>query len=308
MKKINLTEKSKKRLLIVLGVFVLIGVALLSIPKDAYARLFNKDINLEVKPETDERVEKLIYVMSKNDELVGLKIKVDEEIDDEILQKWDLLTTKVSSYPLGFYSPIETSTVLDKYSVLQNTLTLFVSEDFLNSDGKNALASIAWTFCTDEIDEVVIKVNNEKISSLKDYHFSRINRTINVNYIYETSYLFEADYVTIVHNDDDTLKPVTYFYQDVDMFDFIASKILDSEIIDNKACSYELENNELVVNLAVDTVLEKEIIDELKTAVLLNFDIDSLVINNNVMIIYEETFADISYSGGSSNSSNNIVK
>ena len=76
MKKINLTEKSKKRLLIVLGVFVLIGVALLSIPKDAYARLFNKDINLEVKPETDERVEKLIYVMSKNDELVGLKIKI----------------------------------------------------------------------------------------------------------------------------------------------------------------------------------------------------------------------------------------
>lgn len=308
MKKINLNEKMKKRLLIVLGIFVLVGVVLLSIPKTTYQKLFNRDADVSVKPESDTRVEKLIYVMSKNDELVGLKVKVDEVIEDEIMQKWDLLTTKVSSYPLGYYSPIETSTILNKYEVCQNILTLSLSEDFLNSDGKNALASIAWTFCDDEIDEVVIKINNEKLSTLKDYHFAKINRKINVNYVYETSYLFEADYVTIVHNDDNVYKPVTYFFQGVDSFDYVVSKILDNNIIDNKAYSYEFEEKNLSINLAVDTVLSTEVIEEIKQAALLNYDVESLLISNNVMTIYEETFIEETLSTGSSDNKNNIVK
>lgn len=308
MKKINLNEKMKKRLLIVLGIFVLVGVVLLSIPKTTYQKLFNRDADVSVKPESDTRVEKLIYVMSKNDELVGLKVKVDEVIEDEIMQKWDLLTTKVSSYPLGFYSPIETSTILNKYEVCQNILTLSLSEDFLNSDGKNALASIAWTFCDDEIDEVVIKINNEKLSTLKDYHFAKINRKINVNYVYETSYLFEADYVTIVHNDDNVYKPVTYFFQGVDSFDYVVSKILDNNIVDNKAYSYEFEEKNLSINLAVDTVLSTEVIEEIKQAALLNYDVESLLISNNVMTIYEETFSEETLSTGSSDNKNNIVK
>lgn len=308
MKKINLNDKMKKRLLIVLGIFVLVGVVLLSIPKTTYQKLFNRDADVSVKPESDTRVEKLIYVMSKNDELVGLKVKVDEVIEDEIMQKWDLLTTKVSSYPLGFYSPIETSTILNKYEVCQNILTLSLSEDFLNSDGKNALASIAWTFCDDEIDEVVIKINNEKLSTLKDYHFAKINRKINVNYVYETSYLFEADYVTIVHNDDNVYKPVTYFFQGVDSFDYVVSKILDNNIIDNKAYSYEFEEKNLSINLAVDTVLSTEVIEEIKQAALLNYDVESLLISNNVMTIYEETFSEETLSTGSSDNKNNIVK
>lgn len=308
MKKINLNDKMKKRLLIVLGIFVLVGVVLLSIPKTTYQKLFNRDADVSVKPESDTRVEKLIYVMSKNDELVGLKVKVDEVIEDEIMQKWDLLTTKVSSYPLGYYSPIETSTILNKYEVCQNILTLSLSEDFLNSDGKNALASIAWTFCDDEIDEVVIKINNEKLSTLKDYHFAKINRKINVNYVYETSYLFEADYVTIVHNDDNIYKPVTYFFQGVDSFDYVVSKILDNNIIDNKAYSYEFEEKNLSINLAVDTVLSTEVIEEIKQAALLNYDVESLLISNNVMTIYEETFTEETLSTGSSDNKNNIVK
>ena len=308
MKKINLNDKMKKRLLIVLGIFVLVGVVLLSIPKTTYQKLFNKYADVSVKPESDTRVEKLIYVMSKNDELVGLKVKVDEVIEDEIMQKWDLLTTKVSSYPLGYYSPIETSTILNKYEVCQNILTLSLSEDFLNSDGKNALASIAWTFCDDEIDEVVIKINNEKLSTLKDYHFAKINRKINVNYVYETSYLFEADYVTIVHNDDNIYKPVTYFFQGVDSFDYVVSKILDNNIIDNKAYSYEFEEKNLSINLAVDTVLSTEVIEEIKQAALLNYDVESLLISNNVMTIYEETFTEETLSTGSSDNKNNIVK
>jgi hypothetical protein len=124
-----------------------------------------------------------------------------------------------------------------------------VSEEFMNSDGKNALASIAWTFCNDSIDEVIIKVDNKMINQLQDYQFNKIDKSINVNYVFETSYLFESDFITILHNEGEFLKPVTYFYKDQSNIDFMVSKLLDNDIIKNNAYTYNITENELTLNL-----------------------------------------------------------
>lgn len=289
MKKINLSNKAKKRILIGVGCFVFTLIVALSVPKNIYEDLLLKDDVLQEENVTNNKMTKLVYVCKKDDGLVGLNLSVDEEEKDEIKQKWDLLTCKSNTFPQGYYTPVETSTILEKYELLQNKLTLVLSNDFLNSDGKKALASIAWTFCNDDIDEVIIKVDNKVLNQLQDYCFSKIDRTINVNYYYETSYLFEADYFTIIHNEGEYLRPVTYFYENMTSVDFMASKLLSDSIVDN-GYSYELNEKELTINLGTDDVLSTSILNEIIETVKLNFDVESFTVNNNVMTIYEEEF------------------
>lgn len=303
MKKINLSKKAKKTIIIVLGCVVFVGIILLSIPKTAYEKLFGFNKDLIEEPGNDNRPYQVVYVLSEKDEFVGLKVKVDEIEKDQIVQKWNLLTSKVSTYPMGYYSPIETSTVLNDYEIYQDQLTLCLSEDFLNSDGKNAIASIAWTFCCDDIEKVVIKVNDQRVNKLQDYSFVEINKNISVNYIFETSYLYESDWSTIVYNKEDYYLPVTYFYKNIDETEFVASKLLSDEIIKNDAFTCEVKDGKFSLNLAVDTVLSTESIEEIAETVKLNFNVDSIEINNNVMMIYEETFNEqtITGSAGSQN-------
>ena len=299
MKKINLNIKNKKRLLIILGSVVIVALILLSIPKNVYQKVFFKDPDIIDVQVNENKPYKVVYVLSEEDKLVGIKVQVEEELEDEISQKWELLTSKVASYPLGFYSPIETSTVLEKYEIYQNQLTLCLSEDFLNSDGKKALASIAWTFCNDDVEEIVIKVNNEKLRNLKNYTFDKIDRSINVNYKFETSYLFEADFITVLHDEDEMSIPVTYFFKDVKSLDYLVSKILPEEIVSNNAYKCSIEDNKFSLDLAVDLVLSTDEIDNLKETLLLNYDVDSISIANNVMTIYEESFEELDQVSGS---------
>lgn len=297
MKKIKLTNKMKKRILIGVGCFVGVIVIALSIPKSIYEKVFsNNDIQVE-QGSDDNSPTKLIYVLKNNDDLVGINLKVDSLEEDEIVQKWELLTSKANTYPLGYSTPVAPSTKLTKYEVLQNKLTLVLSEEFLNSDGKNALACIAWTFCNDEIDEVVIKVNDLVLSNLQDYSFDKIDKTINVNYVFETSYLFEADYITILHEEDNFFIPITYFFKDIMPVDFLACKLLSDDLVSNDGYNYEINENELIINLGSDEVISTEVINEFKEAVKLNFDVLSLTINNNVMTIYEENFEENTVNG-----------
>ena len=290
MKKIELSNKIKKRILVGVVCFVVVLIVALSIPKTVYDKIFtNRDLLIEDNL-NEEGLSKLIYILNKDDNLVGVNIKIDVEEDDEIVQKWDLLTSKANTYPLGYSTPIAPSTKLNKYEILQNKLTLVLSEEFYNSDGKNALASIAWTFCNDSIDEVIIKIDEKIVTELQNYQFNKIDKSINVNYIFETSYLFEAEYITILHNEGEFLKPVTYFYKDVSSVDFIVSKLFDQEIYENKAYTYEINENELMLNLGVDEVLSTDVIDVFRETIKLNFDLNSLTISNNVMTIYEEDF------------------
>lgn len=299
MKKIELSNKVKKRILIGILCFVGAAVVALSIPKSVYEKIFaGDDIKIE-QPAQEDGPTKLIYVLNNKNGLVGINLEVENENEDEIVQKWDLLTLKANTYPLGYSTPIAPSTKLSKYEILQNKLTLVLSEEFLNSDGKNALASIAWTFCSDEIEEVVIKVNNNVLTELKDYSFSKIDKSINVNYVFETSYLFESDFLTILHDEGDFFKPVTYFFKDVSSIDFMASKLLTSDIVENDGYSYEINDKEFVINLLVDDVISTEVINEFRETVKLNFNVDSLTINNNVMTIYEETFLSENVTNGS---------
>lgn len=309
MRKIELSNKAKMRILIGVGCFVVALIVALSVPKNVYEKLFsNKDIKIEDETVV-EKPTKLIYVLNKNDDLVGINLPVDQIEKDEIVQKWDLLTSKANTYPLLHYTPIAPSTKLNKYEILQNKLTLVLSEEFLNSDGKNAIASIAWTFCDDTIDEVVIKVDNNIINQLQDYSFDKIDRSINVNYVFETSYLFEADFLTILHNEGEFFKPVTYFFKDIESIDFMVMKLMSTNITSNNAYTYEIDEENLTISLGVDDVLSTEVIQEICETIKLNFDVEVFKINNNVMTLYEEDFTSDSVNGSTEDNkiSNNIV-
>ncbi|MFR7881318.1 MAG: GerMN domain-containing protein [Christensenellales bacterium] len=113
-------------------------------------------------------------------------------------QKWNLLTSQMNKIPQGYSSPITPSTVLNDYKIEDNKLILNVSEDILRSSGRLAIESLAWTFCNDEIKEVVLRVDENVVNLISDYQFNKISKEIGTNFTYETSYLFEADYTTVV--------------------------------------------------------------------------------------------------------------
>lgn len=294
MAKKELSKSAKKKLLIILGCVLLVIVILLAIPRSTYEKLFNKTDVIINNPNEESGPYQIVYVKNKNQQLVGLKLKVETIEEDQIKQKWELLTSKVNSYPKDYSSPIETSSVLEKYDLIGEILTLYVNQDFCLSDGKEAIASIAWTFCDDTVKEVVIKVNNQVIKKLGEYEFEHINKSITVNYVFETAYLYESEYVTIIYYEQDYIYPVTYFYRNKSIGDFIVCKLLDEELINNQAYSFELSEDGFVVNLAYDEILSDDAIKEFSETVKYNLDVESLIINNNVMTIYEESFVKVS--------------
>ena len=106
----------------------------------------------------------------------------------------------MNKIPQGYSSPITPSTVLNDYKIEDNKLILNVSEDILRSSGRLAIESLAWTFCNDEIKEVVLRVDENVVNLISDYQFNKISKEIGTNFTYETSYLFEADYtLSLIH-------------------------------------------------------------------------------------------------------------
>ena len=95
--------KSKIKIILLVFIFLLVGIAV-SIPKKTYDKWFGKeDIDTPV-----ENVEtKLIYVKNNKDMLVGLEVPIKEENEDEIIQKWNLLTIHSENIPQGYESTVK---------------------------------------------------------------------------------------------------------------------------------------------------------------------------------------------------------
>ena len=151
-----------KKKIIIVSILIILVVVLLLIPKDVYGKIFKKNKNNEPKIE-ENLVYQTMYVKSMNKYLVGVKVGVKALEEDVVSQKWDILTKDVSLIPSGYSSPIALSTTLLSHEVKDGVLTLNVSEDFLSSEGRLAIECLAWNFCNDEVKEIVVKINDEKI-------------------------------------------------------------------------------------------------------------------------------------------------
>lgn len=222
-----------------------------------------------------------------------MRVPVEEIEEDQIAQKWNLLTSQMNKIPQGYSSPITPSTVLNDYKIEDNKLILNVSEDILRSSGRLAIESLAWTFCNDEIKEVVLRVDENVVNLISDYQFNKISKEIGTNFTYETSYLFEADYTTVVFYENDLILPVTYFYKDINEYDFMISKIFSENNIELTDYTYTVDNENLVIQINDNITMSDSLKQTLEETVKLNFSVDAMTVNGIDTVLYEKTFVEV---------------
>lgn len=288
-------EDYMKKKIIIISILIIVVVVLLLIPKDVYKKIFKKDQQIE-NSVTEELVYETLFVKNDKNCLVGIKVGVKKLEEDEIAQKWDLLTKNVSSLPSGYTSPINVSAVLYSHVVENNSLVLNVSEDFIKSDGRSAVECLAWNYCNGEIKEVVVKIDDKKIDEVGDFYFRKIAKEMGTNFTYEAKDLFESSYLTVVYYENDTIKPVTYFFDDTkNLYDYVIAKMLKndlelSELVNAKGYTYEVKDTELVINLSYGGSFNDEIKQTILETIKLNFKLSGLLINGSDAVMLKESF------------------
>lgn len=280
----------KKKIILVVAVLAIL-ITLICIPKTTYQKWFGKTPN--DNPVDTNKEYQTIFVVNEKNKLVGLKVPVEEIEEDQIAQKWNLLTSQMNKIPQGYSSPITPSTVLNDYKIEDNKLILNVSEDILRSSGRLAIESLAWTFCNDEIKEVVLRVDENVVNLISDYQFNKISKEIGTNFTYETSYLFEADYTTVVFYENDFILPVTYFYKDINEYDFMISKIFSENNIELTDYTYTIDNENLVIQINDNITMSDSLKQTLEETVKLNFSVDAMTVNGVDTVLYEKTFVEV---------------
>ena len=280
----------KKKIILVVAVLAIL-ITLICIPKTTYQKWFGKTPN--DNPVDTNKEYQTIFVVDEKNKLVGLKVPVEEIEEDQIAQKWNLLTSQMNKIPQGYSSPITPSTVLNDYKIEDNKLILNVSEDILRSSGRLAIESLAWTFCNDEIKEVVLRVDENVVNLISDYQFNKISKQIGTNFTYETSYLFEADYTTVVFYENDFILPVTYFYKDINEYDFMISKIFSENNIELTDYTYTIDNENLVIQINDNITMSDSLKQTLEETVKLNFSVDAMTVNGVDTVLYEKTFVEV---------------
>lgn len=280
----------KKKIILVVAVLAIL-ITLICIPKTTYQKWFGKTPN--DNPVDTNKEYQTIFVVDEKNKLVGLKVPVVEIEEDQIAQKWNLLTSQMNKIPQGYSSPITPSTVLNDYKIEDNKLILNVSEDILRSSGRLAIESLAWTFCNDEIKEVVLRVDENVVNLISDYQFNKISKEIGTNFTYETSYLFEADYTTVVFYENDFILPVTYFYKDINEYDFMISKIFSENNIELTDYTYTIDNENLVIQINDNITMSDSLKQTLEETVKLNFSVDAMTVNGVDTVLYEKTFVEV---------------
>ena len=272
-------------------IILAILITLICITKTTYQKWFGKTPN--DNPIDTNKEYQTIFVVDEKNKLVGLRVPVEEIEEDQIAQKWNLLTSQMNKIPQGYSSPITPSTVLNDYKIEDNKLILNVSEDILRSSGRLAIESLAWTFCNDEINEVVLRVDENVVNLISDYQFNKISKEIGTNFTYETSYLFEADYTTVVFYENDLILPVTYFYKDINEYDFMISKIFSENNIELTDYTYTVDNENLVIQINDNITMSDSLKQTLEETVKLNFSVDAMSVNGIDTVLYEKTFVEV---------------
>lgn len=282
--------KSKIKVIIIVFILLLVGIAC-AIPKTTYEKWFNGD-----KDNNNQNIEtKLIYVKNNEGLLVGLEVPIKEENDDEIIQKWNLLTIHSDNIPSGYTSALNKNTSLESYNIKGTVLELNVSSDITSSDGRKTAETLAWTFINDEINEVKLFVGGVEVKEINSYLIQKIDKKMGINLEYETSYLFEANSTTIVYYEENFILPVTYFHLESDVCSYIVEKTYDKFSQQEEVWNYEytLSEESLEVNFLEDLEVEQNVLLTLSNSFNINLDIINLSINNASNNLYQAVFGEI---------------
>ena len=283
--------KSKIKIIILAFVLLLVGVAC-AIPKTTYEKWFNND----QQDESNVNVEtKLVYVKNASGLLVGLEVPIKEENEDEIIQKWNLLTIHSDNIPNGYTTPLNAKTSLESYQINDSVLELNVSSDITSSEGRTAVESLAWTFINDEIKEVKLFVNGVEVKEINTYLIRKIDKSMGINLEYETNYLYEANATTLFYYEQEYILPVTYLHLEEDVCSYIVEKTYDKYQKDEEVWNYEytLTEESLEVNFTEELKVDQRVLLTLSHSFDLNLDIINLSINNSNSNLYQTVFGEI---------------
>ena len=274
----------KKKIIFIIFLVILIAV-LFMIPKDTYMLIFGKgDDSINDESVMNENI--LVYMVNDEDNLVGVFAKVKSLEEDLISQKFDVLTKKTGAFKNEYDTFINTNTILLGYEVLDSVLVLNFSNDFFESYGRKTLEQLVWTYCDDEISEIKLKVDNNEIHSLNGFYFDKLDLDMGINLTLESNFLFESSVTTILEYCGDVIKPVSYVYQDMDVCDFIVSKLFN-EIYANKEYDYVLSNDSLILDIAIDNSLSDDLKKSIVETISYNMNIKNIQIQGINQVLLE---------------------
>lgn len=286
--KITRGEIRMKKKIIIVSILIILIIVLLVIPRDVYKKIFGRD---DVVVETPvNKVYQNMFLKDASGKLIGVDVEVPCLEEDVTMQKWNLLTKDVSTLPVGYTSPIAQATELIEYETLETVLYLHVSEAFLESEGRITIECLAWNFCNDEVSEVVVKIDGIPVSNLNNYYFKTIKREIGVNLTFETAFLYEASHVTVIEYEDNKIKPVTYFYETGNDYEYLVNKILGEKWEAKVNYTYEATTDSLVINLLEEANYDEDTLKTLTASIKFNFDVDSFILNGTDAVILEHSF------------------
>lgn len=276
----------KKKIIFIILLVILVAVLFL-IPKETYRKIFGKDDDVQTNiNEDNEKV--LVYMCDENDYLIGTYAYVSALEEDEISQKFDILTKKTGTFKNDYDTSINTMTSLINYECVDAVLSLNVSKEFLESEGRKTLEQIVWTFCNDEINEVEVLVEGEEINSINGFYFDKLTLDMGINLVCETNFIFESRTTTVIEYVDDVIKPVTYVYKDLDECDFIVCKLFN-EIYNNKEYDYVISQDSIIIDLAVDTSLSENLKKSIVETIKYNMDINNIQVQGLDQVLLEIT-------------------
>lgn len=284
--------KSKIKVIVVVVVLLCIGI-LLAIPKTTYEKWFNKEPVIDNVVNDDDSPTLLVYLQNEKGQLVGVNVKVDNLEEDQILQKWNLLTSNSELLPKGYTSTINKDVVLNSYEIKEHVLVLDVSSEISLSKGRVTAETLAWTFGVGEIEEIKLVVNNEPVTEINGYRINKITKKMGTNLEYETSYLFESNATTVVYVEEDYLLPITYFHLEEDVCTYIIEKTFNQLSVEMSDYEYELSEEALVINFLDDTTLSEKALETLTMSFDTNFELIKFTVNNASENLYEAVFGEI---------------
>ena len=196
----------KKKIIIVIVLLVIALIAII-IPKSTYQKWFGNKGN----DENNLTYNLLVYLEDNKNRVVGVSVPVDKIEEDQIRQKWELLTINSANLPENYKSSLPNDAILESYELVENELKIYTTEAIKNANGRKAMESIAWTFIDENIEYVSIYVDEEIIDTFGEYQFKQINKRNGINLNYETLYLYESNATTMIYYEEEMIVPVTYF-------------------------------------------------------------------------------------------------
>lgn len=274
--------KKKIIFLILLIIFIIV---LFLIPKDTYKKIFGNNTSDSVLNETNNESIS-VYMVDENNMLVGVNAYVESIEEDIINQKFDILIKETGVFKEKYDTTINTMTKLLDYNLDENVLTLNLSKEFLESEGRTTLEQIVWSFCDDNIKSVDLMVDGENINCLNGFYFDKLNKEMGINITYESGFVFESKTTTVIEYLGSIIKPVTYVYYDENECDFIVSKLL-KDFYETKEYDYVVNKDSIIIDLQTDTLLSENTKKSIAETIKYNMEINNIQIQGLNQVLLE---------------------